>query len=265
MPVMTVLTSFPSHHHHSILSILQGRKSVIWGFLWEILQAYPFSNDWMEQQVQDRDSVVAKRKDTGSGDGKVGDTAISFSHLPTLPYTTAQKRKLDASLVHFLYSHEVIQPITRSNLTPTPVTGTTVIEVQQEGDGDVTSQGAIDEGAKKYASQGAYDTDTEPGTSKEEQGKKQAKLKKIHFPKQIVVPSTLAVLEAPIRDGTLLCGTVEKLLGLTVPYWNATPHTYQHCMSNLTKAVHTLKQLVRYHHHYCYYCCYYYYYYYDYP
>lgn len=216
--------------------ILRGKKDVLWGLLWEVLQAYPYSNDWanqiQNQQYPEADidgfkrgmrsdilpaSGLANNERGKSPPRAAGNAAAGvppgtsfaethdFGSHPTLPYSSRDRRKLDQSLVKYIHSLGLLKPAAESaqNISVDATKSPNVLAVQ--------------------------------------------------------VPQSMTALETCIRDGTLLCALCEKVLGLglnadfgpnvgegqgfVAMAWNRSPHTYQQCLGNITKVVHSLRNI----------------------
>jgi len=225
----------PEHLLFRAEDILRGNKDALWGLLWEVLQAYPYSNDWaneiQNQQYPDVDidgfkrgmrsdilpasGLDARSKSPPRVAGSVppgtsyAETHDFGSH-PTLPYSARDRRKLDQSLAKYMHSLGLLKPAPENfnNVEVDATKNPNFLAVQ--------------------------------------------------------VPQSLTALETCIRDGTLLCALCEKVLGLglTADFgasgdgqgfvamaWNRSPHTYQQCLGNISKIVHSLRNIATGLHH----------------
>ena len=223
--VLKLRRSPPIPEHLLIRSddILRGNKDVLWGLLWEVLQAYPYSNDWAARIEPEKPAVPtankhversipkakeASRRTTVEGALPVGSLYAQthdFGTFPILPYSARDRRKLDQSLAKYIHSLGLLKP---------------------------------------------FLPESENQTSKDA----------IHRRNQLAaaVPESLTSLETCIRDGTLLCALCEKALGLglggeghgfVAMSWNRSPCTYQQCVGNLIKAVTNLRNIATGLHH----------------
>jgi hypothetical protein len=214
----------PLPHHYLCLveEFLKGDVKVVWGLLWEIMQAYPYAalsltnkpvvtsaSNIAHQQVSIESAGVLKGKllgteeyvapirsmfnlndhDAGVSD-LVGAEALhqvapsdryNYSdpdlenpvEVHTLPYSAAQRRQLDISLIQWMSSNNILQNIVGS----------------------------------------------------------------------LGLPTTILSLEGYFKDGTLFCMVLEKILQLSLPAeWKKHPKTYAECVGNVKLVVDVLRK-----------------------
>ncbi len=226
----------PEHLLVRAEDIVRGNKDVLWGLLWEILQAYPYSNDWATagsstSHYQDATSVYSNDivpSHESANQNNVPPGCVGFrknghdipasvadlSTFPTLSYSSSDRRKLDQSLVKYVYSLNLIRwnPDSESDK---------VFARTTKNDSDIITHHTLG------------------------------------------IPKSLSALETCFRDGTLFCALGEKVLGLGSvttsrqgmtasnteghgfePFsWNSSPHTYQQCLNNIIKVVVSLRNM----------------------
>jgi len=140
-------------------AILEAKKTVLWGLLDEIMRAYPLKNGF----------------NADAGVSLITDQSISkVSNWPRLlPYSIADRKALDQSLMHWLVEEEVLSGIMKG-LLPSDM------------------------------------------------------------------PS-IATLEGPLRDGTILCLLAGKILGAPVMGWHRKAKSYSVSVANLRKCLQALR------------------------
>ena len=89
--------------------VLKGTRDVLWGLLWETLQAYPYANDWKD----DGPSLGMSGK---AGNDKRAVPGAVLSPKGALPYTPQDRRALDQSLAEYMHSLGLVT-VTRGGVT----------------------------------------------------------------------------------------------------------------------------------------------------
>lgn len=142
------------------MAVIQAHKPLLWGLLQEIMQAYPASSgDGV------RGGGVSLRADLCSGKRSTWSSC--------LPYSIADRKALDQSLMHWLVEEEILSGIMKG-LLPSDM------------------------------------------------------------------PS-IATLEGPLRDGTMLCLLAGKVLGRPVMGWHRKAKSFNTCVANLKKCTQALR------------------------
>ena len=223
--------------------VLKGNVPLVWGLLWEIMQAYPYAN----MAPIHSDGVPATMRSTAYGTGALGGV------LPASAVLVAPRQNAAGTF----------QPPLRAGLAKVFSQAAEVAATRRENTGGrKVSLGLKGQEARhnvpnnvryNYADpqlEHPVPAHTLPYSDKQ---RHQLDMSLLHWLGDTGVlagiigslsqPLTLLALESYCRDGTLLCMVVENVLGLTLSKdWHRRPASYIECMSNLKHCFDVLRK-----------------------